>query len=299
LIDDQEELNIFDPDSFDTPGRPSLRSAVVDEAETVQRPHIMSDITPGQFMPSEDCFDLFVDFIESDEWLLPIESFIDYFCIVFPTQNSEEHKSEKLKVFAEYRSIIKTNLDSFLYEILNYTKEQLFNLLAQFERHLKFEDMMHILAVEDYSIFHDFMFEAFKAQSKNTSLFSRRFNQDRAQAQASADFSKPITEEELIDRAIKESMKMAGQSPANAGVKQTAAFSEEEQLALAIAASEQEERKRNQLTSESEEDLIRRAIAESQAFEAAQLREEEEKMLEAIKQSEATLHEEQDRLRYL
>ena len=54
---------------------------------------------PGAFMSNRDCFDLFVDFIESDEWLLPIESFTDYFCIVFPTKDYNEHKAEKLKVY--------------------------------------------------------------------------------------------------------------------------------------------------------------------------------------------------------
>lgn len=111
-------------------------------------------------MSNDDCFDLFIDFIESDEWLMPIESFIDYFCIMFPTQNSEEHRPEKMKIFNEYRSIVKLNLDTFLHDILNYSNEQLSALLVMYEQHLEFEDMMYILAVEDYLIFHDFMFEA-------------------------------------------------------------------------------------------------------------------------------------------
>ena len=49
------------------------------------RPMAAGDIMPGAYMSNEDCFDLFIDFIESDEWLLPIESFIDYFCLMFPT----------------------------------------------------------------------------------------------------------------------------------------------------------------------------------------------------------------------
>mmetsp|Transcript_7563 Transcript_7563/g.10725 ORF Transcript_7563/g.10725 Transcript_7563/m.10725 type:complete len:139 (-) Transcript_7563:1364-1780(-) len=127
------------------------------------------DIMPGAFMSNEDCFDLFIDFIESDEWLMPIESFIDYFCLVFPTQDYDDHKPEKMKVFQEYQSIVKLNLDSFLYEILNYGKEQLSQLLALYESELTFEDMMYILAVEDYFIFHDFMFEA--GQAKNRGRF--------------------------------------------------------------------------------------------------------------------------------
>jgi hypothetical protein len=46
-------------------------------------------------------------------------------------------------------------------------------------------------------------------------------------------------------------------------------------MALAIAASEQEEQKRKQSDAVSEEEMIRRAIAESEAHEASQKREEE------------------------
>ena len=61
---------------------------------------------------------------------------------------------------------------------------------------------------------------------------------------------------------------------------------------MAIAASEQEELSRKQSANMSEEEMIRKAIAESEALAAAQKREEDEKILEAIKQSESTLVEE-------
>ena len=117
-------------------------------------------------MSDDDCFDLFIDFIESDEWLLPIESFIDYFCIVFPTMDYSVNKPEKMKIFQEYRSIVKTNLDGFLTEILNYNNEQLLRLFNIYESDLEFDDMVYILAVEDYSVFHDFMHEAYIGQTK-------------------------------------------------------------------------------------------------------------------------------------
>ena len=82
-----------------------------------------AEVMPGAFLSNDDCFDLFIDFIESDEWLLPIKSFIDYFCLMFPTQDSNQHRVEKQKIFAEYQSIVKLNLDNFLKEILNYTKD--------------------------------------------------------------------------------------------------------------------------------------------------------------------------------
>ena len=83
----------------------------------------MGEVMPGSYMSNDDCFDLFIDFIESDEWLLPIESFIDYFCIMFPTMDYNENRPEKMKIFQEYQAIVKLNLDAFLTEILNYNGE--------------------------------------------------------------------------------------------------------------------------------------------------------------------------------
>lgn len=120
----------------------------------------MAEYTPGSFLTNDECFDLFIDFIESDEWLLPIESFIDYFSVMFPTSSYNEHFKEKNMIFGEYKSIVKTNLESFLTEILNYSTDQLFGMLERYERYLDFEDMVYILACEDYIMFHDFMFDA-------------------------------------------------------------------------------------------------------------------------------------------
>ena len=126
----KEDFNIFDPDGVNalssaTPGRTgnSLNSMVMDDPGAEERPQIQGDLMPGAFMSNDDCFDLFIDFIESDEWLLPIESFIDYFCLMFPTQDYNEHKPEKMKIFTEYQAIVKLNLDSFLRDILNYSKQ--------------------------------------------------------------------------------------------------------------------------------------------------------------------------------
>ena len=131
----------------------------------IDRPQAQGDVMPGSFLSDDDCFDLFIDFIESDEWLLPIESFIDYFCLLFPTNDYNENIREKMKIFQEYKAVCKVNLDDFLKEILNYNNDQLSRLLGKYERDLEFEDMMHIIAVEDYNIFHEFMFEACSAQS--------------------------------------------------------------------------------------------------------------------------------------
>lgn len=115
---------------------------------------------PGAFLTNDECFDLFIDFIESDEWLLPIESFIDYFSVMFPTSSYNEHFKEKNRIFNEYKSIVKLNMETFLTEILNYSHDQLFGMLENYEQYLDFEDMVYILACEDYIMFHDFMFDA-------------------------------------------------------------------------------------------------------------------------------------------
>jgi hypothetical protein len=76
-------------------------------------------------MPLEDQFDSTIDFFQSDEWLMPIESFIDYFCIIFSTKDTQEDKAEKIKVFEDYRSIVNANLNEFLHEILNINRDTL------------------------------------------------------------------------------------------------------------------------------------------------------------------------------
>ena len=61
-------------------------------------------------------------------------------------------------------------------------------------------------------------------------------------------------------------------------------------IAMAIAASEQEELTRKQSVEQeamSEEEMIRKAIAESEALEAQEKKQGDEQLLEAIRQSEA------------
>ena len=105
------------------------------------------------------------------------------------------------------------NLDDFLKEILNYNNDQLSRLLGIYEDEIEFEDMMYIIAVEDYNVFHDFMHEACVAISKGQQIlgYTKR-RRDEAQGQPQQqqvpkNFNKPITEEDLIAQAIAESMK--------------------------------------------------------------------------------------------
>ena len=67
------------------------RSAFEDtEANEEQQP-APYDPTENDFLTSEDKFDLFCDFVQSDEWILPVQSFIDYFCIIFATHDLNSH----------------------------------------------------------------------------------------------------------------------------------------------------------------------------------------------------------------
>ena len=83
-------------------------------------------------MKIEDQFDLTVDFFQSDEWLMPIASFIDYYCIIFSTEDLEEDKPEKMKVFNDYRTSVNSNLNDFLSEILNINRDTLSLILEEF-----------------------------------------------------------------------------------------------------------------------------------------------------------------------
>ena len=123
-----EDFDIFDVEQRSSGQVQSLSSMIMEApgaSSTAggQRPQVAGDIMPGAFMCDDDCFDLFIDFIESDEWLLPIESFIDYFCVLFPTQDYNQNRPEKTKIFQEYSAIVKTNLNGFLTEILNYNND--------------------------------------------------------------------------------------------------------------------------------------------------------------------------------
>lgn len=115
--------------------------------------NIMSDT-----LTDRDKVDLFQDFLDSDEWIFPIQSFIDYYCIVFPTSDPQEHLSEKQTVFGEYKQIVKVNLDRFLSEVLGIRNDKLPWLLQSYDG--DYEELEYLLACEDYDIFHNFMFEA-------------------------------------------------------------------------------------------------------------------------------------------
>jgi len=54
----------------------------------------------------------------SDEWVLPVRSFIDYYCVVFATKDYKEHLEEKERVYSEYKTIVSGNLNTFLNSVL-------------------------------------------------------------------------------------------------------------------------------------------------------------------------------------
>lgn len=51
-------------------------------------------------------------------------------------------------------------LNAFLKNILGMDNKGLVRLLRKFQGELEYEDLVYLLAVEDYNIFHSFMHEA-------------------------------------------------------------------------------------------------------------------------------------------
>lgn len=47
--------------------------------------------------------EILLDYVVSDEWVLPVQSFIDYYCVVFATEDYQEHLEEKQRVYTEYK----------------------------------------------------------------------------------------------------------------------------------------------------------------------------------------------------
>lgn len=115
----------------------------------------------------QDKCDIFVDFLNSAEWALPIHSFIDYYCVIFATP-AKEHVEEKTKVFNEYKSIVGSNLHSFVTSVLKIDVSQLGAVLSLY--HGSYSCLEYVLAVEDYDIFHNFMFETNKDLDRQVTL---------------------------------------------------------------------------------------------------------------------------------
>ena len=101
--------------------------------------------------------DIFLKFVVSDEWVLPVQSFIDYYCVVFATEDYQEHLEEKQRVYHEYKKIVSGNLNSFLQSGLGIGQNELSVLLGMYQG--DYVCLEYLLAVEDYEIFHDFMYE--------------------------------------------------------------------------------------------------------------------------------------------
>jgi len=113
-------------------------------------------------LTEDDKFDMFLDFIYSDEWLLPIDSFIEYNCLIFTSADETESMQEKTRIYNDYRDTIANYIDKFLRNCLGMNRGQLGELCANFQDELDYDDMVHFLALEDYQLFHQVMFEANK-----------------------------------------------------------------------------------------------------------------------------------------
>lgn len=43
----------------------------------------------------EEKLNILVEYMVSAEWILPVQSFIDYYCVVFATADFQDHFNEK------------------------------------------------------------------------------------------------------------------------------------------------------------------------------------------------------------
>ena len=105
----------------------------------------------------QERLDILIDYLESEEWIIPVQSFIDYYCVVFATKNKTEHIQEKQRVYDEYKSVVGGNLNYFTSSILQLNGDQLADLLLLYNG--DYDCLEYVLAVEDYEIFHNFMYE--------------------------------------------------------------------------------------------------------------------------------------------
>ena len=106
---------------------------------------------------SQERLDIFVDYLESAEWIMPVQSFIDYYCVVFYSQDRNEDFEAKSKIYEEYKSIVGGNLNQFLTGVLKIDTHELCGLMNAYTG--TYECLEYVLAVEDYSVFHTFMYE--------------------------------------------------------------------------------------------------------------------------------------------
>ena len=76
-------------------------------------------------MSWDNKLELFVEFLETDEWIFPIQSFIDYYCVIFATDAPLEHLEEKSRVYEQYKNTVSTNMNEFLSSVLGITRQDL------------------------------------------------------------------------------------------------------------------------------------------------------------------------------
>lgn len=130
--------------------------------QNVATPYISSGNDDQDELTFGDKRDLFMDFLNTDEWILPIESFITNYCLVFSTDDPKESFAEKNQIYDEYKRIMTENLDKFLNGVLGMTRENLPELLEDYDG--DDEELEYLLALQAYEIFHNFMHEENKNQ---------------------------------------------------------------------------------------------------------------------------------------
>ena len=63
----------------------STQTSTVDTLTSIAVFRLISNKTIMQ--KSQERLDIFVDYLESAEWIQPVQSFIDYYCVVFYSQD--------------------------------------------------------------------------------------------------------------------------------------------------------------------------------------------------------------------
>ena len=94
-----------------------------------------------------------MDFIYSYEWLEPINTFIEEYCLIFSGNDDDKWSVENSKGFKQYRKMVGSTLDTFLKDVLGMQRKDLAALCKHNTDKLEYNDMVHFLALEDYNLF--------------------------------------------------------------------------------------------------------------------------------------------------
>lgn len=205
-------------------------------------------------------FDMIIGFLRSPRWKTPVMSFLDEHCIVFDSE--EENKLEFTAIHQKFKKIVEDLLAELMAE-LGVTDQQFVEACekaAQNPVHKKIVDQ--IMAVDNFSAFKRLMIKRNNELTLQAeAMMAQQTNPDAAaNAQAPATGSDP-TKEAAEREAAKAAYKVA---------QELERQEEEEMIRRAIEESEKLEQHQKAQVDE-EEEMIRQAILMSQQEEDARI----------------------------